>query len=87
MYKLAEDLSGSPRVRLSALPLRRPCPQVVAGSITVIADWFSQQSRKKFMAKQHVLLREAAAVAEGVRHIVRERGEDPMAPAAADPEE
>ena len=42
--------------------------------------------RKKFMAKQRVLLQEAAAVAEGVRHIVSERGEDPMAPAAADPE-
>jgi hypothetical protein len=62
------------------------CAQVVAGSITVIADWFSQQGRKKFMAKQRVLLREAAEVAAGVRHIVRERGEDPMAPAAADPE-
>ena len=59
---------------------------VVAGSITVIADWFAQQGRKRFLAQQKALLAEAASVAEGVRSIVSARGEDPMAPAAADPE-
>ena len=41
---------------------------VVAKSITVIADWFSEQGRKRFITKQRVLLQEAhkaAAVVMG----------------------
>lgn len=38
---------------------------VVAGSITVIADWFAQQGRKRFLAKQRALLGQAILVAEG----------------------
>eukprot|EP00900_Chrysochromulina_parva_P001797 jgi/Chrpa1/11618/Chrysochromulina_OHIO_Genome00004283-RA len=43
---------------------------VVAKSITVIADWFSEQGRKRFITKQRVLLQEAhkaAAVVMGMQ--------------------
>ena len=40
---------------------------VIGGSITTIADWFSEKARKKFIAKQRKLLGEAHKVAELVR--------------------
>ena len=40
---------------------------VVAKSITVIADWFATEARKRFIAKQRVLLKDAIHVAETVR--------------------
>ena len=40
----------------------------VASSITVIADWFSEQGRKRFIAKQRLLLLEAHRAAEFVRN-------------------
>jgi len=40
---------------------------VVAKSITVIADWFAAEARKRFIAKQRVLLKDAIHVAETVR--------------------
>ena len=39
----------------------------VASSINVIADWFSERGRKRFIAKQRVLLADAHRVAEAVR--------------------
>ena len=40
----------------------------VASSITVIADWISEQGRKRFIAKQRLLLLEAHRAAEFVRN-------------------
>ena len=40
----------------------------VAASINVIADWFAEQGRRKFIKRQRVLLREAHVVAERVRN-------------------
>ena len=40
---------------------------VVAGSITVIADWISELGRKRFVLRQRVLLADAVAVGGAVR--------------------
>ena len=42
---------------------------VVAKSITVIADWFSEQGRKRFITKQRVLLQEAHKAAAVVMEV------------------
>ena len=39
----------------------------IAGSITVIADWFTEQTRKRFIASQRVILLDAHRAAEAVR--------------------
>ena len=48
----------------------------VASSINVIADWFSEQGRKKFIAKQRVLLQDAHRAAAAVRAMQGEEGDD-----------
>lgn len=54
----------------------------IAGSINVIADWFVERARQRFMTKQRGLLKEAQRAGDLVR--AEQAAEEEGAPAAAD---